>query len=173
MTKKRESRSRRPRARSALTPTLPRLAHERFDDLVYSKSRIRVFAEENAKKLTRAECRFASFLFNLNGGVLATRYKCQHVVSGKWIVDVFFPEIRLAIEIDGPSHETQEQAMRDLEKAADCANLDITLVRITNAQVFGDPDDLLHLLRDAWKLAKGRKNRFIGKPYAPERDYAI
>jgi very-short-patch-repair endonuclease len=171
MTKKQEPRSRRLQA--SLAPTIPHVVNERSQELVYPKSRIRVFAEKNAKKLTKAEHSFEFFLFGLNGGVLKKRYKRQHVVSGKWIVDFFFPEIRLAIEIDGPSHQTEEQAIKDMEKDADCANLDITVVRITNSQVFGDPDNLLQLLREAWKLAKARKNRFIGKPYEPGREYAI
>jgi very-short-patch-repair endonuclease len=123
------------------------------------------FAERNAKTVTEAERLFEIFLIRLNGGVLKNRYKRQHVVSGKWIVDFFRPQIRLAIEIDGPSHEAEAQRLRDRQKDADCANLDITVLRIANSQVFDDPDDLVPLLREGWKLARRRKNRLIGQPY--------
>lgn len=139
----------------------------RWTSLEYPNSKIRVFAERNLHHLTGAERRFETFLCALNDGVLRGRFRRQHVVSGKWIVDFFFPEIRLAIEIDGSFHQAEGQPERDRQKDADCAAIDITLFRITNAQVFGDEDSLRQLLREAWGMAKRRENRIIGKPYQP------
>lgn len=74
--------------------------------------------------------------------------RCGNVTgSGKWIVDFFLPEVRLAVEVDGGYHTTRMQQARDAEKEADCARFDVTLVRLSNAQVFGDWRDLLPTLR--------------------------
>jgi very-short-patch-repair endonuclease len=126
---------------------------------------IRRFEELNRLHLTAAEARFERILSELNGGVLAGRFKCQHAISGKWIVDFFFPEIRLAVEIDGSVHELEFQQERDAIKDADCVRFDITLIRITNAEVFGPRADLISLLRRGWAKAKARENRIIGRPY--------
>ena len=92
------------------------------------------------------------------------KFKREHVVSGKWIVDFFFPEIRLAIEVDGSVHNTQVQRAKDLKKDSDCRRFDITVLRLHNAEVFGDRDLLMRKLRVGWREAKDRENRIIGTP---------
>lgn len=133
-----------------------------FDYLNYSKSYIRVNAEDLLLRLTPAEVEFECFLVSLNSGVLCGRFKSQHVISGKWIVDFFFPEIRLAVEIDGSVHQKPEQIIRDKQKDQDCAKFDITLIRILNEEVFGNKEALRERLRDGWRKASRRENKFIG-----------
>ena len=98
----------------------------------------------------------------LNDGVLRGRFRREHVISGKWIVDFYFPEIRLAIEVDGSVHLTKEQSDRDRLKDSDCARFDISMLRITNREVFGDRKALIEKLRDGWKTALKRENKIIG-----------
>jgi very-short-patch-repair endonuclease len=118
---------------------------------------------------TRAERRFLEILNSLNRGVLRGRFRTQHAISGRWIVDFFFPQIRLAVEVDGSVHRGDEQRVLDLEKEQDCARFDITLLRITNADVFGDRELLVCKLRDGWRMALKRENKLIGKEYYPAR----
>ena len=75
------------------------------------------------RRPTGAEREFRNFLNGLNNGVLRGKFKEQHIVSGKWIVDFFFPEIRLAIEIDGSVHRTAKQQSRDIKKQRTLAGL--------------------------------------------------
>src|SRR5262245_54678657 len=67
----------------------------------HGRSHIVSFANLNRRRPTPSERRFKEILGAINGGVLRGRFKCQHAISGKWIVDFFVPEIRLGIEIDG------------------------------------------------------------------------
>jgi very-short-patch-repair endonuclease len=76
----------------------------------------------------------------------------EHVASGKWIVDFFFPEIRLAIEVDGSTHNSQAQQAKDRQKDADCKRFDITVLRLRNAEIFGNRDRLTEKLR--WRRGK-------------------
>lgn len=133
--------------------------------LRYPKSRIRVFADQNDKLPTRAEFALDKILLRLNNGILNDQYRRQHVISGKWIVDFFFPEVRLAIEVDG-SYHSQERKDLDAIKEQDCRALDITLIRIRNGEVFGDRKRLVDKLRAGWLEAKKRKNQIIGKPHS-------
>jgi very-short-patch-repair endonuclease len=79
---------------------------------VYPMCRIRRFAAANRLNPTNAERRFRHILMRLNGGVLSGRFRTQHPISGKWIVDFFFPEVPLAIELDGAHHGRGEQKVR-------------------------------------------------------------
>ena len=85
-------------------------------------------------------------------------------MSGKWIVDFFFPEIRLAIEVDGSVHLRRDQQKRDRLKDADCARFDVTVLRLRNHEVFGSRERLIRKLRDAWLKAKRRRNHIVGTP---------
>lgn len=145
------------------SPVLPRVVGEpSIFGITYPKSRIRQFADENRSKMTEAENRLKSILNAVNGGALRERFKSQHVISGKWIVDFFFPEVRMAIEVDGGSHLEPERAIKDIQKETDCARFDITLVRVRNSDVFGDRELLLETLRAGWSKAKKRENKVIG-----------
>jgi very-short-patch-repair endonuclease len=144
---------------------IPRVVGEYVDIHRYKKSYIDKFAKNNLLNQTPSERKFDSILYNINEGVLRGRYKKQHPISGKWIVDFFFPEIRLAIEIDGSIHNEPDQLKKDKMKDDDCDRFDITLVRITNDEVFGNYNKLVEKLRSSWRLAKNRKNRIIGRIY--------
>ena len=149
---------------NAIAPVLPRVIGDPpLYGLVYSKSRVRQFAAANKRNPTNAERRFRHILMRLNGGALRGRFRTQHPVSGKWIVDFFFPEVRLAIELDGGHHGRGEQGERDRIKERDCRRFDITLVRFTNAEVFRNPAALVEKLRSAWATAGTRKNVIVGK----------
>ena len=112
---------------------------------------------------TAAEQHLSRILNTLNSGILKGRFRTQHVISGQWIVDFFFPEIRLAVEVDGSVHRTKEQKIRDTEKEKDCRRFDITLVRVSNSEVFGNREKLLDKLRSGWRAALKRENFIIGK----------
>jgi very-short-patch-repair endonuclease len=132
-------------------------------DDVYSESYIGIHARRQRARPTPAEAAFEQFLLEVSDGVLEGEFKSQHVASGKWILDFFFPKIRLAVEIDGSVHQKPEQMERDRQKEEDCARFDITLIRITNEEVFGDREPLTEKLRDGWRQALQRENKIIGK----------
>jgi very-short-patch-repair endonuclease len=126
------------------------------------KSYILTNSEKRRDNPTRAEAELQRVLNSLSGGALRGKFKREHVVSGKWIVDFFFPEIRLAIEVDGSVHNTQVQRAKDLKKDSDCRRFDITVLRLRNGEIFGDREWLIKKLRAGWREAKDRENRIIG-----------
>jgi very-short-patch-repair endonuclease len=114
-------------------------------------------AHKNAKFLRRnqtpAEIKLNEILKDLNGGVLKGRFFCQWAFADKWILDFFFYENRLGIEVDGSIHKETEQCVRDNEKEKACKEWGITLIRIRNHEVFGGRDYLVNLLRKGWRQA--------------------
>lgn len=130
----------------------------------YTKSTVRRHADRMKGAPTSAERKLIGILNSLKKGVLKGSFRSQHVVSGRWIVDIFFHEIRLAIEVDGSVHNTAEQKNRDRQKERDCARFDITLLRLTNAEVFGDRERLIQQLRNGWREALDRENKLVGNP---------
>ena len=137
----------------------------RYQEHVFQRSHIEKYADYRRANPTPAEAEFRQFLNNLNGGVLRSKFVREHVISGKWIVDFYFPEIRLAVEIDGSIHLTGIQKTKDIMKDADAARFDITVLRLTNSEVAGNKERLTVKLREAWLRALKRENQIIGKPY--------
>jgi very-short-patch-repair endonuclease len=126
-------------------------------------SHIRRFAAQRKRNPTPAERKLDQVLSTVNNGALKGRFVREHIVSGKWIVDFFIPEVRLAIEVDGSIHQQDRQRKHDHMKDEDCARFDITVLRVTNSEVFGDRELLLRKLRQGWRDAKQRPNHIIGK----------
>lgn len=102
---------------------------------------------------TSAEAMLERILSQLGDGVLSGTFKREHRV-GNWLADFYFPAIRLAIEVDGGYHRAQSRWRKDLRKTADLTAQGITVLRLTNAQVFGDRAVLVELLRGAWRSAR-------------------
>ena len=128
----------------------------------WKRSKIFDFADFRRANPTPAEAELCRILNNLNGGALRRKFEREHVISGKWIVDFFFRDIRLAIEVDGSIHMTEHQLRRDKLKDADCVKFDITVLRVPNSEVFGRREALIEKLRSGWRMALTRKNQIIG-----------
>jgi very-short-patch-repair endonuclease len=114
---------------------------------------LEALADARRSAPTPAEAALAHILNQLGDGVLSRTYKREHRV-GRWLVDFYFPAIRLAIEVDGGYHRAQSRWRKDLRKTADLTAQGIAVLRLNNAQVFGDRTVLVELLRGAWRSAK-------------------
>ncbi len=126
------------------------------DEVVGRKNTARKNARRMRKQPTQAEQELESILNSLCNGVLQGRFFTQWAFADKWILDFFFYENRLGIEVDSAIHQTAQQQVRDEEKEAACHAWDITLIRVSNAQVFGPRDNLIQILRSGWKKANER-----------------
>ena len=161
-TKKQKARSQIPDVPIASVST-PRVVGE---PIVFhgfpGRSYIHSNADRRRNSPTPAERELFRILNQLNNGILRGKFKREYAISGKWIVDFFFPKIRLAIEVDGSIHRTEHQKKRDKSKDEDCAKFDITVLRITNREVYGNREALIAKLRAGWRQALNRNNRIIG-----------
>jgi very-short-patch-repair endonuclease len=62
---------------------------------------------------------------------------------GTFIIDFYAKRIRLAIEIDGGQHYTDEGRARDIERDDYLHSLGITVLRFGNHEVYGHLDEVL------------------------------
>jgi very-short-patch-repair endonuclease len=115
-------------------------------------------AAERREHPTRAERALERLLNELNGGALAGRFR-REWVCGRWIVDFYFPEVQLAIEVDGGYHRSTFQLGWDLFKSAELEAVGITVLRLTNQEVLRDRARLLAKLRQAWRRARVNHRR--------------
>jgi very-short-patch-repair endonuclease len=67
------------------------------------------------------------------------KFRRQMPVGG-FIVDFVCLEQRLVVEIDGPSHETDEQRARDQKRDAWLLANDFRILRLSNELVIGAPE---------------------------------
>jgi very-short-patch-repair endonuclease len=114
---------------------------------------LQLVAAERREQPARAERARSAILSGLNEGALDGRFRREWACGGRWIVDFYFPEVRLAIEVDGGYHRSPLQRSWDLFKESELEAAGVTLLRVTNEEVFGDRERLLGKLRQAWRVA--------------------
>lgn len=72
---------------------------------------------------------------HLKGNQLGYKFRRQCGV-GNEVVDFYCPQVKLAIEIDGSTHEDEEVQEKDLKKQLYLQSLGLTIKRYTSEQVF-------------------------------------
>lgn len=109
---------------------------------------------------TRAEIELEHILLNVGSGWFRGRFQREWAYGGRWIVDFYFPEVRLGVEVDGGYHNHFAQQHRDKERESALAMSGITIIRLTNDEVFGDRQSLLLKLYSGWRKAKIASRKF-------------
>lgn len=56
------------------------------------------------------------------------RFRRQYSV-GSYVIDFYCPELHLAVEIDGPSHDSSESRECDTRRTEEISGLGITIMR--------------------------------------------
>lgn len=77
------------------------------------------------------------------------KFRRQHG-AGSYILDFYCPAERLAIELDGESHNTAEAIEYDARRDEFLAESRIRLLRFRNDEVFSDIQSVLKRIRDAF-----------------------
>ncbi len=93
------------------------------------------FARGLRKNPTRAE----QILYEQVRGyrLFGLRLVRQKIIVG-WIVDLYFPSIRLIVELVGPSHDTKEAKAADAFKDARWRALGYKVIRFRDEEIFKD-----------------------------------
>ncbi len=90
-------------------------------------------ARESRKDQTSAEAKLWSLLRNRK--VIARKFRRQRPI-GPWVADFACPAIKLAIEVDGPSHDTPDQQAWDEMKTEYLRTSGWRVIRIKNADIY-------------------------------------
>lgn len=73
------------------------------------------------------------------------KFRRQHGI-GPYVVDFYCPEVRLAIEIDGPSHDCEEMALYDAERQREIEELGVVFLRFSNREVYRNVDEVARII---------------------------
>ena len=76
------------------------------------------------------------------------KFRCQHPV-GPFVLDFWCPERRLAVEVDGSSHDHPDQADYDAVRTAQLNAFGYRVVRVRNDEVFDDLPAVLSRIAEA------------------------
>jgi very-short-patch-repair endonuclease len=79
-------------------------------------------------------------------GLAGLRFRRQHPI-GPYILDFYCQELRLAVEIDGQSHDQVEQIAHDERRTAWLKLQGVTVLRLSARVVLADMDAALGVIR--------------------------
>jgi len=98
------------------------------------------------------------------------KFRRQYSI-GPFVLDFYCPELKLAIEIDGSSHDHEDAQAYDQERQKYIEALGITFLRFTNEQVYKNIESVVMSinekslqLKQTPPLGKGREQRFLVLP---------
>jgi very-short-patch-repair endonuclease len=103
------------------------------------------------------------------------KFRRQHGV-GPYILDFYCPEGKLAIEIDGASHDSDEARQRDQRRQAYVEEFGIRFVRFSDTELFENPNKILERIENELKRKEGGQGGgsvvriYVAKKF-PERFY--
>ena len=78
----------------------------------------------------------------LKGKGIGYKFRRQYSI-GKFVVDFYSPELKLAIEVDGSSHYTENAMYRDNARQKTIESYSITFLRFTNKDIYENLNGVL------------------------------
>ncbi len=89
-----------------------------------------------------------------NGQLNNLKFRRQHGI-GNYIVDFYCPELKLILEIDGPTHEFSFE--KDKERDVFFGNLNLKIVRFTNDDIYCRLNEVLEKILEYRKYLQTQK----------------
>jgi very-short-patch-repair endonuclease len=87
-----------------------------------------------------------------NNGIADAKFRRQYSV-GAYVLDFYCPEVRLAIEIDGSIHDSNQAQENDAVRQCEIESLGIRFLRFSDARVYGEIDSVtLEIQREVERL---------------------
>jgi very-short-patch-repair endonuclease len=107
-------------------------------------------AVERARKLRKSDTPAEERAWWLlrNRRLLGFKFRRQHSL-GKFIVDFYCFEARLAVGLDGSVHAQPSQARKDAAKDAHLRRLGVRVLRLPNGMVLQEPQTFRRKVREA------------------------
>jgi len=112
---------------------------------LYNKPSLRNRRRELRAKQTRPE---ELLWYRLRNNQFENHHFFRQYGVGPYILDFYCPKLRLAIEIDGGQHTTQNAIQYDLERDMYLSGLDITIIRFWNSEVMNNIDAVLQHIKE-------------------------
>ena len=118
----------------------------------YNKAHLIKFRKSLRNNMTSAEAGLWYLLRSRQ--ILGVKFRRQFSVNN-YILDFFCPETKLAIELDGHGHYTEEGRKSDIERDTKLGKLGIQVLRIENKLVFENTSQVIDAIETALKERLG------------------
>lgn len=86
--------------------------------------------------------------FLRNRQLLGLKFRRQYSVN-KYIIDFYCSEIKFALELDGGSHNSHEQGVKDKIRQTYLEDFGITFIRIRDDELLGNPNKAFEKIEKA------------------------
>ena len=126
----------------------------------------RKLRDNSWKQLPEAGKELEKILLSLNKGVLRGKFKTKWYVSGR-LFDFFFPQIRLALMLDGSGEKSAYSRLQKVILENFCEDEWITLLYIKEDEIIYEQDKLIEKLRVGYRAAKKLTKSKINKTAIP------
>ena len=93
---------------------------------------------------------------NLRERQLGYRFLRQYSVD-HFVIDFYCPELKLAVELDGASHNNPEQIEYDIKRQKYLEEFNIKFVRIKDEDLFGNTNQAFMKIENTIKLLEKNK----------------
>src|SRR5215217_6859742 len=110
-----------------------------MSERIHNQQNLKDLRRQNRNNLTSAE---AELWKHLKNSQLGRKFRRQHSV-GKYILDFYCPEEKLAVELDGRGHFTDNGFERDEVRTDYLKSLNIQVLRFENKEVFEQLEGVL------------------------------
>jgi very-short-patch-repair endonuclease len=117
---------------------------------LWERDGVRAKLLERARELRKNAAQAEQILWHAlrNRQLNGLKFRRQHPI-GRFILDFYCPEKRLAVEIDGGQHAEPEQRMYDEARTAALAKQGITVLRFRNDEIINHLEGVLQTLLNA------------------------
>jgi very-short-patch-repair endonuclease len=79
------------------------------------------------------------------------KFRRQHSIE-KYVVDFYCTEKKFAIEVDGPTHLTENAIAHDLDKERLLSSLNISTFRVANEEIYDNVLNVVERIREKLRL---------------------
>ena len=95
------------------------------------------------REMTKAEVKL---WLELKNKKLGARFLRQYSIHA-FVVDFYSPELRLAIEVDGVTHSTDEEKEYDESRQSEIEQLGVVFLRFSNPEIYHDLHNVLEKIK--------------------------
>ena len=112
---------------------------------IYTRPQLNTFRKTLRNNMPQPE---RKLWFYIRRKQLGVKFRRQHSI-GKYIVDFFCCELKLAIELDGNSHFSEQAQAYDHQRTRDLNKLEIKVLRFTNNEVNQNLEEVLVKIKNS------------------------
>ena len=122
---------------------------------LYNKSSEKTKRRKLRQNQTNTEELVWRFLRNrqLSGYKFKRQYSADH-----FVIDFYCPELKLAVEIDGASHNEPNQQKKDISRQKYLESFNIKFVRIKDEELLGNSNKAFNKIEKAIELLEENKS---------------